>query len=133
MNQFLIANVVFMFIMLGLCLLMIVGIILIPISAVTSIVDNKTSQVDGSKMTGKNMTMPGGNMTFGTSLENAKMHLMEAIMDLKIGDTKGAIMQLNMTDQEIKMHEQEMKEMTLIMRGKMSSDPMGSQNKSSIP
>ena len=118
--------------MLGLGLLMIVGIILIPISAVTSIVDNKTSQVDGSKMTGKNMTMPGGNMTFGTTLENAKMHLMEAIMNLKIGDTKGAIMQLNMTDQEIKMHEQEMKEMTMIMRGKMSFDPMGSQNKSSI-
>ncbi|CAN5488760.1 hypothetical protein BH18THE1_BH18THE1_03000 [soil metagenome] len=118
--------------MLGLGLLMIVGITLIPISAVTSIVDNKTSQVEGGKMTGKNMTMPGGNMTFGTTLENAKMHLMEAIMDLKIGDTKGAIMQLNMTDQEIKMHEQEMKEMTMIMRGKMSSDPMGTPNKSSI-
>jgi len=30
----------------------------------------------------KNMTMPGGNMTFGASLQNAKMHLKEAIMDL---------------------------------------------------
>src|SRR5574339_134976 len=54
------------------------------------------------------MMMPGGNMTFGLSLDNAKMHLMEAIMDLNEGDVNGAIMQLNMTDQAIKMHEKEM-------------------------
>ena len=49
----------------------------------------------GNMMPKKNMTMPGGNMTFGSSLQNAKMHLTEAIMDLKIGDTKGAAMELN--------------------------------------
>jgi hypothetical protein len=31
----------------------------------------------------KIMTLPGSNMTFGASLDNAKMHLMEAIMDIK--------------------------------------------------
>ena len=36
----------------------------------------------GNMMPRKNMTMPGGNMTFGASLQNAKMHLKEAIMDL---------------------------------------------------
>ncbi|MGA9154739.1 MAG: hypothetical protein WBZ36_29500 [Candidatus Nitrosopolaris sp.] len=60
----------------------------------------------GNMMSGKNMTMPGGNMTFGASLQNAKMHLMEAIMDLKSGNAKGAMMEMNLTDQGIKMHEQ---------------------------
>src|SRR5690242_12087584 len=41
----------------------------------------------GNMMRGNNMTMPGGNMTFGSSLQNAKMHLTEAIMDLKSGNT----------------------------------------------
>ena len=50
-------------------------------------------------------------MTFGSSLDNAKMHLMEAIMDLKEGNTKGAMMQLNMTEGGIKMHEKEMMQM----------------------
>src|SRR5206468_12803902 len=57
----------------------------------------------GNMMPGKNVTMPGGNMTFGASLQAAKMHLMEAIIDLKGGNTKGAMMELNLTDQGIKM------------------------------
>ena len=68
------------------------------------------------------MMMPGGNMTFGSSLDNAKMHLMEAIMDLNEGNIKGAIMQLNMTDQGIKMHEKEMMGMMKIMKPNMSSN-----------
>ena len=67
--------------------------------------DNATSS------NGKNMTMSTRNMTFGSSLDNAKMHLMEAIMDLKEGNTKGAMMQLNMTEGGIKMHEKEMMQM----------------------
>ncbi|MFZ0515378.1 MAG: hypothetical protein WAM14_27520 [Candidatus Nitrosopolaris sp.] len=37
----------------------------------------------GNMTGGKSMMMPGGNMTFGASLRNAKMHLM----DLKTGNT----------------------------------------------
>jgi len=51
------------------------------------------------------------NMTFGSSLDVAKMHLTEAIMDLEEGNTKGAMMQLNMTQEGIKMHEMEMMQM----------------------
>jgi hypothetical protein len=65
------------------------------------------------------MMMPGGNMTFGSSLDNAKMHLMEAIMDLNEGDVKGAIMQLNMTDLGIKMHEKDMMGMMKSMEPNM--------------
>jgi hypothetical protein len=67
--------------------------------------DNETTS------NGKNMTMSTRNMTFGSSLDNAKMHLMEAIMDLNEGNTKGAMMQLNMTEEGIKMHEKEMMQM----------------------
>jgi hypothetical protein len=67
--------------------------------------DNATSS------NGKNMTMSTRNMTFGSSLDNAKMHLMEAIMDLKEGNTKGIMIQLNMTEEGIKMHEKEMMQM----------------------
>lgn len=77
------------------------------------------------------MTMPGGNMTFGSSLDNARMHLMEAIMDLNEGNIKGAIMQLNMTDQGIKMHEKEMMDMMKIMKPNMSSNISKTQNESS--
>lgn len=77
------------------------------------------------------MMMPGGNMTFGTSLDNARMHLMEAIMDLNEGNIKGAIMQLNMTDQGIKMHEKEMMDMMKIMKPNMSSNISKTQNESS--
>jgi hypothetical protein len=77
------------------------------------------------------MMMPGGNMTFGSSLDNARMHLMEAIMDLNEGNIKGAIMQLNMTDQGIKMHEKEMTDMMKIMKPNMSSNISKTQNQSS--
>ena len=77
------------------------------------------------------MMMPGGNMTFGSSLDNARMHLMEAIMDLNEGNIKGAIMQLNMTDQGIKMHEKEMMDMMKIMKPNMSSSISKTQNQSS--
>ena len=74
----------------------------------------------GNMMSGKNMTMPGGNMTFGASLQNAKMHLMEAMMDLKGGYSKAAMMELNLTDQEIKMHEQEIKNMMMEVKSIMT-------------
>ena len=61
------------------------------------------------------MMLPGSNMTFGSSLENAKMHLMEAIMDIEDNNIDGALMQLNMTSKDIKMHEQEMADMMLMM------------------
>lgn len=83
----------------------------------------------------KSMMIPGGNMTFGSSLENAKMHLMEALMDLKDGDTKGAMMQLNMTDQAIKLHERELEGMMLTMKGNnmtSSSEMLKSDNESTI-
>jgi hypothetical protein len=77
--------------------------------------ENNTNSVqgndNGTTSNGKNMTMSTRNMTFGSSLDNAKMHLMEAIMDLKEGNTKGAMMQLNMTEEGIKMHEKEMMRM----------------------
>jgi hypothetical protein len=77
------------------------------------------------------MMMPGGNMTFGSSLDNAKMHLMEAIMDLNEGDVKGAIMQLNMTDLGIKMHEKDMMGMMKSMEPNMSTIISKAQNDSS--
>ena len=74
-----------------------------------------------SAVNNQSMMMPGGTMTFGSSLHNARMHLMEAIMDLNEGDIKGAIMQLNMTDQGIKMHEKEMMDMMKSMKPNMST------------
>src|ERR1044071_1590431 len=74
-----------------------------------------------SAVSNQTTMMPGSNMTFGSSLDNAKMHLMEAIMDLKEGNIKGALMQLNMTDQGIKMHEKEMMDMMNDMKPNMSS------------
>ena len=74
----------------------------------------------GNMMSGKNMTMPGGNMTFGASLQNAKMHLMEAMMDLKGGYSKAAMMELNLTDQGIKMHEQEIKSLMMEVKSMMT-------------
>ena len=82
----------------------------------------------GNMMPKKNMTMPGGNMTFGSSLQNAKMHLTEATMDLKIGDTKGAAMELNLTAQDIKMHEQELKIMIMQVKNMMTNMKIGSHN-----
>jgi hypothetical protein len=73
----------------------------------------------GNMAGGKSMMMPGGNMTFGASLQNAKMHLLEAMMDLTIGNTKGAMAELNLTDQSIKIHEQEIKSMMMEVKGMM--------------
>jgi len=84
-----------------------------------------------SAVNNQTMMMPGGNMTFGSSLDNAKMHLMEAIMDLNEGNIKGAIMQLNMTDQGIKMHEKEMMDMMESMKPNMSTTISKAQNESS--
>lgn len=84
-----------------------------------------------SAINNQTMMMPGGNMTFGSSLDNAKMHLMEAIMDLNEGDVKGAIMQLNMTEQGIKMHEKEMLGMMNSMKPNVSTTALKAQNDSS--
>ena len=59
--------------------------------------------------------LPGKNMTFGVSLDNAKMHLMEAIMDLKENNIDGALKQLNITGDNINRHEQEMSDMMKMM------------------
>jgi hypothetical protein len=84
-----------------------------------------------SAVNNQTMMMPGGNMTFGSSLDNAKMHLMEAIMDLNEGYVKGAIMQLNMTDLGIKMHEKDMMGMMKSMEPNMSTTISKAQNDSS--
>ncbi len=75
-----------------------------------------TIQYENELMNGNNSIMlPGSNMTFGSSLDNAKMHLMEAIVDIEDNNIDGALMQLNMTSKDIKMHEQEMADMILMM------------------
>jgi hypothetical protein len=61
------------------------------------------------------MMLPGSNMTFVSSLDNAKMHLMDAIIDLKNNNIDGALIQLNMTGNDIKMHEREMSDMMLMI------------------
>jgi hypothetical protein len=61
------------------------------------------------------MMLPGSNMTFVSSLDNAKMHLMDAIIDLKNNNIDGALMQLNMTGNDIKIHEREMADMMLMI------------------
>jgi hypothetical protein len=50
------------------------------------------------------------------------MHLTEAIMDLKTGNTREAMMELNLTDQGIKMHEQEMKSMMMELKNVMAHE-----------
>jgi hypothetical protein len=89
----------------------------------------------GNMTGGKSMIMPGGNMTFGASLQNAKMHLIEAIMELKTGNTKGAMTEMNLTAHDIKMHEEEIKGMMLEvksmmehMKGNTTSSSMVSKN-----
>jgi basic membrane lipoprotein Med (substrate-binding protein (PBP1-ABC) superfamily) len=84
-----------------------------------------------SAVKNQSMMMPGGTMTFGSSLDNARMHLIEAIMDLNEGNIKGAIMQLNMTDQGIKMHEKEMMDMMKSMKLNMSATISKTRNESS--
>jgi hypothetical protein len=76
-----------------------------------------TIQYENELVNGNNsMMLPGSNMTFGSSLDNAKMHLMEAIVDIEDNNIDGALMQLNMTSKDIKMHEQEMADMMLMMK-----------------
>ncbi|HET7147322.1 MAG TPA: hypothetical protein VFI73_02375 [Candidatus Nitrosopolaris sp.] len=101
------------------------GLILMPGNQ-TSSTGGKNMTIPGGNMTfvgnmmpGKKMTIPGGNMTFGASLQNAKMHLTEARMDLKTGNTKGTMMQLNLTAQAIKMHEQEIKSLMMEVKSMM--------------
>ena len=97
-----------------LALLTTVLIIAIPsVSGIATMPGNHTSS--GTS----NMTFVG-NMTFGASLQNAQMHLTEAIMDLKSGNTKSAMMELNLTNQGIKMHEQEIKSMMMEVKGMMA-------------
>lgn len=75
-----------------------------------------TIQYENELVNGNNsMMLPGSNMTFGSSLDNAKMHLMEAIVDIEDNNIDGALMQLNMTSKDIKIHEQEMADMMLMM------------------
>jgi hypothetical protein len=75
-----------------------------------------TTPYDNELIHGNNsMMLPGSNMTFGSSLDNAKMHLLEAIMDIDDNNIDGALMQLNMTTNDIKMHEQEMADMMLMI------------------
>jgi hypothetical protein len=112
-------------------------LLIIPhiVYAVPVIASNQMIDTDDNVVEVKSMMIPGGNMTFGSSLENAKMHLMEALMDLKNGDTKGATMQLNMTDQAIKSHERELESMMLAMKGNntsSSSEMLKSDNESTI-
>jgi len=71
--------------------------------------------VNGNNSMNNSMMLPGSNMTFGSSLDNAKMHLMEAIVDIEDNNIDGALMQLNMTSKDIKMHEQEMADMMLMI------------------
>ena len=98
----------------------------VPVTASNQMIDRDDNVVEV-----KSTMMPGGNMTFGSSLENAKMHLMEALMDLKNGDIKGATMQLNMTEQAIKLHERELESMMLTMKGNnMTSSPEMSRSRS---
>ena len=112
-------------------LLMVTHIVFaVPVTASTQMIDKDDNVVEV-----KSMMMPEGNMTFGSSLENAKMHLTEALMDLKNGDSKGATMQLNMTEQAIKLYERELESMLLTMKGNnMTSSPdmLKSRNESTI-
>jgi len=107
--------------------------VLIAVTSIFSFSQDLSVNVtqDVSAVNNQTMMIPGGNMTFGSSLDNAKMHLMEAIMDLNEGDIKGAIMQLNMTDLGIKMHEKDMMDMMKSMRPNMSTTISKAQNESS--
>ena len=77
---------------------------------------NFISEVFGSIQDNLSLMMPGRNMTFGSSLDNAKTHLMEAIMDLEKGNINGALIQLNLTEDGIKMHEKQMMDMMNMIR-----------------
>jgi hypothetical protein len=113
------------------------GILTVAIAIVmmTMILTGATSteggaaNVNKSIGSNKNMMMPGGNMTFGSSLDNARMHLTQAIMDLNEGNVEGAMMQLNMTEEGISMHEKEMMEMMKFMQQNVSSAELEVESK----
>lgn len=77
---------------------------------------NSICEAFGSIQDNVSLMMPGHNMTFGSSLDNAKMHLMEAVMDLEEGNINGALIQLNLTQDGIKMHEKQMMDMMNMIR-----------------
>src|SRR5688500_5290616 len=83
--------------------------------SVTTIIT--TSPYDSELINNENdsMMLPGSNMTFVSSLDNAKMHLMDAIIDIKNNNIDGALMQLNMTGNDIKIYEREMADMMLMI------------------
>ncbi|MGE3858926.1 MAG: hypothetical protein AB7F53_02955 [Nitrososphaeraceae archaeon] len=80
-----------------------------PMSTIAFSSDNETINNGNNSM-----MLPGANMTFALSLDNAKMHLLEAIMDIKDNNIDGALMQLNMTGNYINEHEVEMADMMLM-------------------
>ena len=86
-------------------------------SVTTTTTTTTTSPYDSELINNENnsMMLPGSNMTFVSSLDNAKMHLMDAIIDLKNNNIDGALMQLNMTGNDIKIHEREMADMMLMI------------------
>ena len=84
-----------------------------PVSTISYSYNNETINIGNNSM-----MLPGSNMTFVLSLDNAKVHLMEAIMDIKDNNIDGALMQLNLTSNYIKEHEHEMADM-MSMIGKM--------------
>ena len=77
-----------------------------PVSTISYSYNNETINIGNNSM-----MLPGSNMTFVLSLDNAKVHLMEAIMDIKDNNIDGALMQLNLTSNYIKKHEHEMVDM----------------------
>jgi hypothetical protein len=93
-----------------------ISVMLIILPAGTSIMYVDSADINGSTGKIESMMMPGGNMTFGSSLENARMHLDQAIMNLNEGNIKGAIIQLNMSAESLSMHENEMMEMMKSMQ-----------------
>jgi len=108
--------------------------IVTPVQLILAMVGNTSGGTGnmtfvGNMTGGKSMRMPGGNMTFGVSLQNAKMHLTEAIMDLKSGNTKGAMTEMNLTAQSINTHEQEIKGMMMEVKSMM--EQMKSNTRSS--
>jgi len=111
-------------------LMVAVGIIMMTILLNGAyITEGGFANVTKSIVSGMNEVMPGGNMTFGSSLDNARMHLTQAIMDLNEGDVKGALMQLNMTAEGMTMHEKEMMEMMKVIPQNISNAEMEVESK----
>jgi hypothetical protein len=111
-------------------LTMALGIILITMFLTGALsTEGGFANVNKSIDSGKNVMMPGGNMTFGSSLDNARKHLTQAIMDLNEGNVKGAMMQLKMTAEGISMHEMEMMEMMKFVKQNMSGAELEVESK----